>query len=175
VLYLTRGRVCRLQLLLVLASAVILGFESRGTRDHILLPQIRDFLFRRLLRLAGLQWRYSTPPPHGIDLISSLLYSLFCRTKLASRRPDMKRYTSSFLWLSLKCVFRCCENNLYLAVVTETFLYVLPRNLCPWQPWRRVSTSRYLAMDLHVNTFNNDTCLGNILIQTIKSPALYLL
>jgi hypothetical protein len=39
---LTRERVCRLQLLLVLASAVILGSESCGTREHILLPQIRD-------------------------------------------------------------------------------------------------------------------------------------
>jgi hypothetical protein len=38
----SRGRVCRLQLLLVLASAVILGSESRGNHDHILLPQIRD-------------------------------------------------------------------------------------------------------------------------------------
>jgi hypothetical protein len=28
--------------------------ESRGTRDHILLSQIRDFPFRRLLGLAGL-------------------------------------------------------------------------------------------------------------------------
>jgi hypothetical protein len=37
-----RGWVCRLQLLLVLASAVILGSESRGTDDHILLSQIRD-------------------------------------------------------------------------------------------------------------------------------------
>jgi hypothetical protein len=36
------------------ASAVIFGSESRGTRDHILLFQIRDFPFRRLLRLAGL-------------------------------------------------------------------------------------------------------------------------
>jgi hypothetical protein len=34
-LSLTRGRVCRLQLLLVLASAVIRGSESRGTHDHI--------------------------------------------------------------------------------------------------------------------------------------------
>jgi hypothetical protein len=25
--------------------------------------------FRRLLRLAGLRWRYSTPPPHGITTI----------------------------------------------------------------------------------------------------------
>jgi hypothetical protein len=40
-LSLTRQRVCRLQLLLVLASAVILGSESRGTRDHMLLAQIR--------------------------------------------------------------------------------------------------------------------------------------
>jgi hypothetical protein len=62
---LTRGWVCRLQWLLDLASAVIFGSESRGTRDQILLSQIRDFPFRRLLRLAGSRWRYSTPPPHG--------------------------------------------------------------------------------------------------------------
>jgi hypothetical protein len=39
---LKRGWVCRLQLLLVLASAVILRFESRGRHDHILLSQIPD-------------------------------------------------------------------------------------------------------------------------------------
>jgi hypothetical protein len=39
---LTRGRVCRLQLLLA-ASAVIFESESRRTRGHILLSQIRDF------------------------------------------------------------------------------------------------------------------------------------
>jgi hypothetical protein len=71
---LTRVWVCRLQLLLVLASAVILRSECRGTHDHILLSQIRDspnapylyppgigwpsytsigFPFRRLLRLAS--------------------------------------------------------------------------------------------------------------------------
>jgi hypothetical protein len=88
-LSLTRERVCRLQFLLVLASAVILGYESRGTRDHILLSKIRDshnlevqvpvfisprnsvaqlqprgtgFPFLRL-QLAGLLWRYSNPPP----------------------------------------------------------------------------------------------------------------
>jgi hypothetical protein len=57
---LMRGWVCRLQLVLALPSAVILGFESRGTRDHILLSLIRDFPFRRFLRLAGLRWRYSS-------------------------------------------------------------------------------------------------------------------
>jgi hypothetical protein len=39
---LTREQVCHLQLLLVLASAVILGSQSRRTHDHILLSQIRD-------------------------------------------------------------------------------------------------------------------------------------
>jgi hypothetical protein len=62
---LTRGRVCPLYMLLVLASAVFLGFESLGTWDHILLSQIWDFPFRCLLRLAGSRCRYSTPPPHG--------------------------------------------------------------------------------------------------------------
>jgi hypothetical protein len=41
---LTRGRVCHLQLLLDLASTVILGSESHRTRDHILLSQIQDSL-----------------------------------------------------------------------------------------------------------------------------------
>jgi hypothetical protein len=41
VLSLTREGVCRLQLLLILANTVILGFESRGSRDHILLSEIR--------------------------------------------------------------------------------------------------------------------------------------
>jgi hypothetical protein len=38
----TRGQVCRLQLQLVLASAVILGSVFHETHDHILLSQIRD-------------------------------------------------------------------------------------------------------------------------------------
>jgi hypothetical protein len=39
---LTRGRVCHLQLLLVLVSAVILGSEYRGTHYYILMAQILD-------------------------------------------------------------------------------------------------------------------------------------
>jgi hypothetical protein len=57
---LMRGWVCRLQLLLGLASAVILRSESRGTHDHILLSQIRDFPFRRLLLLGGVRPRLHT-------------------------------------------------------------------------------------------------------------------
>jgi hypothetical protein len=44
----TRGRVCNLLLLLVLTSTVLLGSESRGTQDHILLSQ-----FLRLPHLEG--------------------------------------------------------------------------------------------------------------------------
>jgi hypothetical protein len=89
---LTKGWICRLHLLLVLASAATLRLESRGSHDHVLLSQIRDppklesqvpvfmspqeyggpvtppgtgFPFCRLIWLAGLRWRYSTPPSHG--------------------------------------------------------------------------------------------------------------
>jgi hypothetical protein len=91
---LTRRRVCSLHLLLGLASTVILGSESRGTQDHILLCQVWDspnlerqvpsifipqeqgvpvippgtgFPFSRLLRLAGLRWRYSNPGIHRLN------------------------------------------------------------------------------------------------------------
>jgi hypothetical protein len=70
---LTRGGVCLLYMLLVLASAVFLGSESLGTRDHMLLLKIWDFPFRRLLRLAGSRWRYSTQPPHGFICFSLYL------------------------------------------------------------------------------------------------------
>jgi hypothetical protein len=68
----TWGWVCNLQLLLALARRFILWSESRGTRDHILLSRIRDFLFCRLLRLSGLRGSYSTPPPHGMLTVNKL-------------------------------------------------------------------------------------------------------
>jgi hypothetical protein len=91
-LSLTRGRVCLLRLLLALASAVILGSEPLGTRDHILLSQIWDFPFRRLLRLAGSRWRYSTPPPHGYQLTLlnwTLIYNHFARTEEKTPFPTV--------------------------------------------------------------------------------------
>jgi hypothetical protein len=68
-LSLTRGWVCHLQLLLALASEVILGSEYCWTRDHILLSQIWDIPFCHFLQLAGLRWRYSTPPPNRINVL----------------------------------------------------------------------------------------------------------
>jgi hypothetical protein len=83
-LSLTRAWVCHLQLLLSLASAVTLGSESRGIRDHILLPSIRHFLFRCLLRLAGLRWRYLTPPPCRILQLD--LHFLLCNFETDRRK-----------------------------------------------------------------------------------------
>jgi hypothetical protein len=42
-----------------------------GQGSHILLFQIRDFPFCLLLRLAELRWRYSNPPPQGMNFVSS--------------------------------------------------------------------------------------------------------
>jgi hypothetical protein len=86
------GLVCNLlvQLLMGLARGVTFGSKSRRTHDDILLSHLRlpqpggpgpriyipqeqggpvispgtGFPFRRLLRLSGLRWRYSNPPPH---------------------------------------------------------------------------------------------------------------
>jgi hypothetical protein len=102
-LSLTRGRVCRLRFLLVLASAVIVGSQSLGARDHILLSQIRDFLFRRFVRLAGLRWRYSTPPPYGIFQRvgeSELLYDWLFTAQQFVLGPSPLRLTVRFFFFN---------------------------------------------------------------------------
>jgi hypothetical protein len=89
-------------LLLGLASAVPLRSESRGTQNHTYCPKILDFQpgrpcpfiyipqkqgdpvmppgtgfpFRRLLRLTGLRWRYSNPPPHRLEAVYFLLQNI---------------------------------------------------------------------------------------------------
>jgi hypothetical protein len=97
---LTRGWVCRLHLLLALAIAAILRSQSRGTiatfyclrfwrakSPYLYIPQEQGgpvistgtgFPFRLPLRLAGLQWRYSTPPPHVISVLVFFFYYYFC-------------------------------------------------------------------------------------------------
>jgi hypothetical protein len=96
---LRRWWVYRSQLLLAVASAVIPTSGSHRSHDHILLSQIRDsptwrvksriyipqeqgcqfitpgigFPFRRLLRLAGISWRNTNPPPYSRCLHSYIL------------------------------------------------------------------------------------------------------
>jgi hypothetical protein len=113
-LSLTRERVYRLQLLLALASVVILWSESSGTRDHILLSQIRDFPFRRFLRLAGSRWRYSTPPVNGISCLWTSLFSLIC----AWTRIEQKTYPQLLLVLSLPG-----KQRIYRSVPQQRLVY----------------------------------------------------
>jgi hypothetical protein len=105
---LTKGRVGHLYLLLALASAVFLGSKSLGTRDHILLSQILDFNFRRLLRLTGSWWRYSTPPPHG--------FSLSSRPGFLVRKPRVGPHGKHIHCLAM-AIYYC-----------RVFLYALPSN-----------------------------------------------
>jgi hypothetical protein len=125
-LSLTRGRVCRLQLLLVLASAVIFGSESRRTRGHILLSHIRDFPFRCLLRLAGLRWRYSTLPPHGD--IASIFWNLFIAYNIATRHNIKILLISLSVWNTRISRYfihlrKCQESNVWLSKVWPVCLY----------------------------------------------------
>jgi hypothetical protein len=110
-LSLTRGRVCLLCMLLSLASAVMLRSQYLGTRDHILLSQIGDFPLRSLLRLAGLRWRYSTPPPYKILCLGSL-----SRPELVSRQPEIEHLLEEFS-------FRIPSNSLLMYALSEEHVY----------------------------------------------------
>jgi hypothetical protein len=86
VLSLTRGRVCHLQLLLALASAVILVSESLGTRDRILLCQIWDSPFLSLSLSLMLRPTVSRPVCLGIKHPSGAYDQIFCRMEYGIRR-----------------------------------------------------------------------------------------
>jgi hypothetical protein len=65
-------------------------------------PQIQDFPFRRLLWLAGLRWRYSTPPPNG-RLQTDYSY-------IASGRTSWKTRVT------------CCQESVFTAMLPSTGL-----------------------------------------------------
>jgi hypothetical protein len=151
---LTRGRVCHLYMLLAFASAVFLESESLGTRDHILLSQILVFPFRRLLRLAGSRWRYSTPPPHGLVKVKS---------KYRRRCLLLVRIHGSVCWNATSCSPRVyllfpypwtCLFNTAMVCVQESYLREnvftnkFPRNAYLSQYW--FSLTSFL---LEINAF----------------------
>jgi hypothetical protein len=128
-------------------SSISQSSHSKGsTRYNILLSQIRDspnlegqvplfippgtgFPFRRLLRLGGLRWRYSNPPPRG-DCVCG-----HCSAYNFSARSA--QYTS----------FLCCS----AIVATETCLFaeLLPSDGClvayfAVVAWQRVYMPQYL-------------------------------
>jgi hypothetical protein len=70
-----RGWVCRLQLLLVLPSAVILGSESCRTHDNILLSQIGDSPNLEGLVPVFISLRHSGAPLYTLALGSLFIAS----------------------------------------------------------------------------------------------------
>jgi hypothetical protein len=113
----------------------LLWSEPLWARDHILVSQIWDFLFRRLLRLAGSRWRYSTPPPHG-----EVLYLFYIC--LAYRIGNIES-NSSFL--------RCHENDPSVAVRTNVYLAVAQQSTVPAGRQEYVYQEAFTyAMDSHV-------------------------
>jgi hypothetical protein len=123
---LTRGRVCRLRLLLVLASAVILGSESSGTHDHILLSQIRDslslvgqvpiFIYARN-RVAQLYLQalgpFSSPPTTRMAMVEVFdpsskrrsVDSLLTVLLIASRHGPHRKHYYSVVVTAQTCLF----------------------------------------------------------------------
>jgi hypothetical protein len=93
-----RGWVCRLQLLPTIASAVILGCESRGTDDHILLSQMRDSPTWRARSPVFISLRNSEAQlyPQALDSLfvasnDSQGYGGGIRTRLHTGMPKLRR------------------------------------------------------------------------------------
>jgi hypothetical protein len=147
---LTRGWVYSLQLLLALASAVILRSDSHETLDHILFPQIRDYpnlgnqvpvfisprnrvaqLYPRpwvpfsfSLRLAGLRWRYSTPPG-SVLICLLLLYSV----SISTETPVDHLYPVSMdtsVYRTATCLFPriCLHGNVFADSFPSKWVYM---------------------------------------------------
>jgi hypothetical protein len=92
-------RVCRLQLLLALARAVIFGSEPRGTRGHIVLFQIQDFPF-------------SSPPTTRratVEVFDPASTRDSIRTEvMTSREPNINHRLQGFQYC---CSCMCCVGN----------------------------------------------------------------
>jgi hypothetical protein len=133
---LTRGRVCNL----LVQYTVTLWSKSCRTHYHILLSHLRlpqrggpghriyiprkqgspviplgiGFPSRRLLRLAGLRWRYSNPPPHG---------SLSCRSSTSFLFPTADPMESIKDYYIHSVLLPVCKYIWHLTPVKQTRSY----------------------------------------------------
>jgi hypothetical protein len=141
-----------------LPNAVIFGSESRRTRDHILLSQIWDFLFRRLLRLSGLRWRYSTPPPHrGLSTDWCPFYITpwhgpRINTVSNSSSTVEYWYISAETWLQSRCVAtfaaRTTENTVSSSSSVVACWFVPWESVCLWS--YTVTITLHCSILLHI-------------------------
>jgi hypothetical protein len=116
--YLMRGWVCRLELMLVLVSAVILRSVSRGTHDHILLSQIGDSPTRRArspyLCPSGTGWSGYTPR-HWVPISSPTTRKATVEVldPASTRAPLLQKQHSYFICISILWVklSHCLSSN----------------------------------------------------------------
>jgi hypothetical protein len=155
-LSLMRDRVCCLQLLLILTSEVILWSESHGTHNHIILsdsspqpggpgPRIyipqeqggpvispgTGFPFRHLLRLTGLQWRYSNLPPRESDHTPCFIAN---KSAWVPHYISLGRTQQKTPSLNNTSIVGCCCGNVFpeqLPSNTRSFSWVLHSNSTP--------------------------------------------
>jgi hypothetical protein len=85
---------------------------------------IWDFTFRRLLRLAGSRWRYSTPPPHGWHGMSPQLsiYNHLARTEYKTPLPTVTLLLFSYS-LQRERVYRSVVYSRIVQQPTYTLQY----------------------------------------------------
>jgi hypothetical protein len=153
---LTRGLFCRLQLLLILASAFILKSESRRAHDHSLLSQIRDSpnleASSPYLYPSGRGWP-SYNPRHWIpftsplttrrttvEVIRTLLRTLEKQSaitwRINSRRTEYKTSPQILppLYIRIRC-FAGRTGKVEFYVTTDGQSVSPPRNRAPiWSP-----------------------------------------
>jgi hypothetical protein len=81
------------------------------------------FPFRRLLRLAGLRWRYSNPPPHGRNDYSQsrLLYNWWFTANQFVLAPSPLRFTTRFFFQRNPC----CHSPYVTASLTRRWVCLL--------------------------------------------------
>jgi hypothetical protein len=115
-LSLTRGRVS-----FVYAAGPC---QRTHSRDRILLSQISDFPFRRLIRLAGSRWRYSTRV-----LLSNWILVTLLKSSLSV--PIRKHLVARFVF----------------PVLASSWIPII------WLQWQRASTLRCLGNGLQYSCF----------------------
>jgi hypothetical protein len=94
--------------------------QTRGSGPRIYMPHEKcgpvmppgtGFPFRRLLRLAGLRWRYSNPPPHGHLKTEFPLNNLYKSSPCLTGNTLRLRYKVQSVNAVRETVAVYCENH----------------------------------------------------------------
>jgi hypothetical protein len=157
-LSLTRRRICRVQLLLALASAVIFGYESRGTCGHILLPQIRYFLvhlFTKSKTKSKLLYdgRFTANKVILAPGPLRLTMSLFFQLNSCGNSP----YVTSSLTRSWVCLLWICTLILIWTASYSYIAYPYPRKSLV-VPQRRIGFQEYISVETPFIFISQETC-----------------